>query len=289
MDRRPLLFLASSALMSVWVMRSGYATPPGFDCSKANAALAVAICNSEILSSLDLRFSDAYQALRQQVGSQGAGEVFQEAVKFQSFVVGVCNLPADLVGYNSAPYDVCIQNLYLQQRAAWVNRLSSPGREETDLSAQDLLDAQGKLAALGYLPAGSQIDGVYGPSTRAAIVSFQLAKGLAQTGFLDQETFNALSQISPSPNLPAIPLPASQANPSAEQLAIAKAEAAKAQAEADKAQAEATKAQAEAAAQIALTQRQEAQAEAEAAAEAAAKQKALDQAKALQDAQGTSP
>jgi peptidoglycan hydrolase-like protein with peptidoglycan-binding domain len=246
-----------------------------------------------MLSTLDLRFSDAYQALRQQVGSQGTTEVFQEAVKFQSIVNATCNLPSDLAGFNPAPYTSCIQNLYLQQRAAWVRRLSEPAREETNLTAQQLLDAQSKLAAAGYLPAGSQIDGVYGPSTRTAIISFQLAKSIALTGFLDQATFDALFGVSISSGSPAVAEPApptqSQAQSAAEQLAIAKAEAAKAQAEAARAQADAAKAQAEAAAQIAITQRQAAESEAKAAAEAAAKQKAADEAKALQDAQGASP
>jgi hypothetical protein len=299
MVRRLTGFLLTMLVGMAGLPNMASATRPSFDCTKARAPLAVAICSNDALSTLDLSFADAYQALRQAVGPQGKAEVFQEAINFQTTVNTVCNLPQDLAGFDPSRYTDCIQKLYLQQRAAWAGRLSGSALEETSLAPEQLLAAQAQLESQGYLPEGSQIDGVFGPSTRAAITEFQQAKNLPISAFLDDATFDALMSGATSPAAAptgnaaaAVAAPAPPATgglSDATQLAIAKAQAAEAQADAAKAQAEAVKAEADEATQIAITQRQLAAAQAVAAAQAAAKQKAADEAKALQDAQGASP
>jgi uncharacterized protein YecT (DUF1311 family) len=59
---------------------------PSFDCSKAYSPLALMICANPALSKVDLRFVQAYQALRQQVGKDGQHQVWREAIDFENAV-----------------------------------------------------------------------------------------------------------------------------------------------------------------------------------------------------------
>jgi peptidoglycan hydrolase-like protein with peptidoglycan-binding domain len=54
-----------------------------------------------------------------------------------------------------------------------------------------VVDLQRLLAAAGYNP--GTIDGVFGPKTRAAVLAFQQAKGLATTGLVTRATLEALT------------------------------------------------------------------------------------------------
>jgi lysozyme family protein len=58
------------------------------------------------------------------------------------------------------------------------------------LRAKIVLEAQTKLASLGYNP--GPLDGIMGKRTRSAIGSFQARSGLPQTGELDEVTLTAL-------------------------------------------------------------------------------------------------
>lgn len=275
------------------------ATPPSFDCGQAHQPLAATICSDPQLSTLDLSFAQAYQALRQQVGPQHADEIRQEAVEFQRNVIQNCNLPATLQGFDPERYKSCIDRFYHAQREAWRARLSGDAAEEAALPPQELIEAQEALRTAGYLPSDSTIDGLFGPTSRSALIEFQIANHMAPSGFLSNTTVAALLQAPQQSATQATPAVAQEPqsrtpepiDPAAEKarLALAQAEAEKAKAEAVRAQAEAEKAKAEAETQMAINARQAAEQEAAAKAAAEAKQKADAIAKARQDAAGTAP
>lgn len=281
-------------VLRAWRVRLAGRIGPGFDCALARDALSGLICGSDRLSWTDLRFSQAYQALRLQVGESGQSAVRQEAIDFQVRVYAECRLPK--VGFVPASFraeaEACVGNIYELQRGSWVSRLSAPLQEEANRPLPQHLELQAALQKLGYIPAGNAVDGVYGPATRAAIVAWQVSRGASPTGFLSAEEVNALrSQANhpqtPAPTTPPVtvsapppPAPDERAVRAAEErrLEIAKAEAAKAKSEADKAQADADRARAEADV-FAAKER----------ADAEVGRKAAEQAKAEQDAKGIQP
>ena len=59
------------------------------------------------------------------------------------------------------------------------------------VSQATLENVQQQLQQQGYYK-NAKVDGVWGPQTRQAVLSFQQAKGLQTTGQLDQQTLNAL-------------------------------------------------------------------------------------------------
>jgi peptidoglycan hydrolase-like protein with peptidoglycan-binding domain len=61
---------------------------------------------------------------------------------------------------------------------------------------------QEKLAGGGFNP--GQIDGIYGPKTREAVIQFQNSKGLAPDGIVGTQTWGALN---PAPFMPPPPIP----------------------------------------------------------------------------------
>jgi peptidoglycan hydrolase-like protein with peptidoglycan-binding domain/tellurite resistance protein len=67
-------------------------------------------------------------------------------------------------------------------------------------SAQDVREAQRALQRLGHDTGG--IDGVIGPRTREALISFQRTNGLPQTGELDEPTWRRLVDSAPPPSAP---------------------------------------------------------------------------------------
>ena len=167
---------------------------PGFDCAKADTPLAEAICASPDLSRLDLQFNQAYQALRHQLAPPGRSALVEQAVGFTGKVEAACGLaasgPAPVV---SPTLLACIDGQYRGQRQAWLAHLSGPAREEATRPLRQHIALQRDLLALGDLAAGAKIDGVYGPATRAAIVSWQLSHNEQPTGFLDNADALALA------------------------------------------------------------------------------------------------
>ena len=65
--------------------------------------------------------------------------------------------------------------------------------EEAVLAKQQLVEAQQMLIELGYLYGAA--DGLYGPMTASALIRFQAANGLEQTGALNDATMQALTRV----------------------------------------------------------------------------------------------
>jgi peptidoglycan hydrolase-like protein with peptidoglycan-binding domain len=85
---------------------------------------------------------------------------------------------------------------YEAQRSVWLNylRTNTDAQEEANRSLERHVALQRALRTLGHLPADAAIDGVYGPTTRAAIASWQRAEGVNASGFLSNFQANLLEQ-----------------------------------------------------------------------------------------------
>ena len=248
---------------------------PSFDCAKAADALSTLICNDDRLAFLDIRFTQTYQALRQQVGDVGQRSLRQEAIDFQTQVYAFCSLPkSELVPLQLTEVaGDCVGRAYEGQRLSWSRRLGTPALEEATRPMQTHVALQQYLQQLGYISALSKVDGVYGAGTRGAIASWQTASAREPTGLLSDEDATLLilaahtpqapstfepqqvtssSTISPSYNptpraaveLQSDEQKAASAKHEERQLAIARAEAEKSKADAVVAEFEAKKAQA---------------------------------------------
>jgi hypothetical protein len=147
------------------------AVGPSFDCAAARQPLAVTICADPALSLTDLRYVQAYQALRQVTADDGRWPLQQEALDFQAKVLSRCGVPAD----GPAPpltdtLRSCIGAAYDSQRTDCIRRMPPVAVAEVSRPIQQHVALQRDLAELGFAPPGAAIDGVYGPVTRSAIL-----------------------------------------------------------------------------------------------------------------------
>ena len=76
-------------------------------------------------------------------------------------------------------------------RETWLGRLTGPAREEATRSPEKYLALQEELQEPGFVPPGP-IDGVYGRDTRAAILTWQNARGLTTTGLIGDADARAI-------------------------------------------------------------------------------------------------
>jgi hypothetical protein len=161
---------------------------PSFDCAAARQPLEVTICADPALSLTDMRYVQAYQALRQVTTEDGRWPLQQEAVDFQREVLSRCSVPANgLAPPLTETLRSCIAAAYNGQRADWIRRLPPVAVAEVSRPIKQHIALQHDLADLGFLPPGAAIDGVYGPVTRSAILTWQQAQGRVPTAFLSDD------------------------------------------------------------------------------------------------------
>jgi hypothetical protein len=189
---------AAAALATTGMAPPAQSAGPSFDCSLATASLGRLICASTDLSSIDRGFSQAYYALRQQVGPSGWAALTQEDLGFVNSVSISCGLPAD----GTLPSDMqgaamCVAGLYERQRDAWMSRLTGAAASEANRPPGTHIALQQRLQDLGYLSSDAPIDGVYGAATRGAIMAWQSHAGLAQTGLLGEQDAMRLADEAP--------------------------------------------------------------------------------------------
>jgi uncharacterized protein len=189
---------------------------PSFDCGAAHQPLAVTICADATLSLADLRYVQAYQALRQAAPADKKWTLQQETISFVSDVEASCGLSSQ----GTAPplteqLRMCISAAYNKQRLDWISRLPPVALPEVYRPLDKHIAVQRDLIELGFLPASATADGVYGPATRTAIVAWQEAHGQTPTAFLSDDETRLISdaatahrgqstsgQLAPSSNSP---------------------------------------------------------------------------------------
>lgn len=154
---------------------------PGFDCAVVTAPLALLICADAELSKTDLRFNQAYQALRQSLDPAGRQRLAAEDVEFLNSVKLACGVPESGAVAGSRE---CVAAHYNRKRSEWVSRLSGPALEEANRSLEQHITLQAQLQRLNFLPSTAKIDGVYSTATRAAISQWQAASDRPVTGFM---------------------------------------------------------------------------------------------------------
>jgi LPXTG-motif cell wall-anchored protein len=156
--------------------------------------LARMICANAELSKTDLRFNQAYAALRQQLDSAGRERLQQEDLEFLTAVQRFCGVPES--GPITGSPD-CVGSQYDHQRAQWLSRLSGPAYEEANRPIEQHVALQAALQQLGFLPPTGKIDGVYRPATRSAIIAWQTASGRPVTGIVSDAEAAALARAAP--------------------------------------------------------------------------------------------
>ena len=179
---------------------------PSFKCAPGQAALAQIICSDSELSQIDLLFVQSYQSLRHQLDEAGRQALRLEANDFHNSVLQECGLPRTGPVPQLDGFLDCVKPRYLKQRALWLSRLTGPAAEEANRSIKEHIAFQQKLQNLGFLPTTTEVDGVYGPATRAAISAWQVARGRDANGFLsnaDAETLRRqeVASTHPTPGL----------------------------------------------------------------------------------------
>lgn len=158
---------------------------PSFDCAKAKSPFPELICSSTALSRLDLKFAEAYFALRQQVGKAGESALLKQAISFHKHAKKVCGIPSSgPLPADTSQMAACVTREYRAQRKLWIGRLSGAALQEATTPLREHVALQRDLQSLGYLPAAAKIDGVYGSQTRKAIKAWQTAHGRTVSGLM---------------------------------------------------------------------------------------------------------
>jgi hypothetical protein len=172
---------------------------PSFLCIRAESNLALLICQDKDLSLLQFLSIQTRQALLQQSGVAALLLQDYEMDRFYHSVFEGCGIPRPPPSPTLQPeLKRCITEKYNAQISKWAKRLSPPAAQEAKRSVRDQVDLQSALQNLGYLDGGQRIDGVYGPNTRSAVLQWQRAEGLPETGFLDDISADRLAKIDTS-------------------------------------------------------------------------------------------
>ena len=168
---------------------------PSFPCPSPRDPLAQLICSSPDLSQADLRYVQAYQALRAQLNPSGQSMLRQEAVAFNQTVRSECGIGAPDSGKVASQAAIpCVLQHYLTQRNVMASRLTGSAAEEAARPLMTHLALQADLKALGFLPPDAEVDGVYGPVTRTAILQWQQSRGRPLTPHLGNLDAAALDE-----------------------------------------------------------------------------------------------
>ncbi|MFW7267096.1 peptidoglycan-binding domain-containing protein [Gluconacetobacter sp. Hr-1-5] len=190
---------------------------PDFSCDPppANNGVAAMLCHDSEAARHELMFDQVYYALRHQAGEDGWKDLKQQVVLDENAANQSCGLPIpgdgpqDLPPNGAACYNDAMDRLAAQYRV----RLSGAARLESQRPLDRHIALQKKLVDLGYLPADTVVDGLYGEATRAAITAWQQAVHRPATdGFLSDED---AAMLIPPPQTEATPATSTPPPPTA--------------------------------------------------------------------------
>lgn len=162
----------------------------------AHNPLASAICHNTAAAAAEFQFSRVYYALRNKVGKSGYQKLKFEVLQDDHALNQQCSIPEP--GQSDRPLTDEQTDCYVTNQdaltARYSSRLSQGALEETRRPVEQHIEAQNRLIALGYLKGVTSADGVYGDSTRSAIVRWQEDHNITPIdGFVSDESFSALT------------------------------------------------------------------------------------------------
>ncbi|MFT8776380.1 MAG: peptidoglycan-binding domain-containing protein [Gluconacetobacter liquefaciens] len=184
---------------------------PDFSCDPPPASNGVAsmLCHDSEAARHELMFDQVYYALRHQAGEDGWKDLKQQVVLDENAANQSCGLPIPGDGPQDLPQNgaTCYNDAMDRLAAQYRVRLSGAALMESQRPLDRHIALQKKLVELGYLPADTVVDGVYGEATRAAITAWQQAAHRPATdGFLSDDDAATLIPP-PTETAPATPLP----------------------------------------------------------------------------------
>ncbi|ARW47860.1 peptidoglycan-binding protein [Acetobacter pasteurianus] len=172
---------------------------PDFDCSVDHSkdSIATLLCENSNAAKHELIFDQTYYALRQIVGKAGWKTLKQQVVSDDGALKACIDTSTPMEEAPKADPDCYISKM-AEITDKYKTRLSGAPLEEANRDINEHIKLQQQLINLGYMPAGSVADGVYGESTRAAIIKWQKNTGYhTPTGFLSDD--DALKLMASTP------------------------------------------------------------------------------------------
>jgi restriction system protein len=174
---------------------------PDFACPRPPPVdgLAQAICDNPAMSREEMVFEQAYYALRHALGRDSWKSLKAEAVTFNTDLRATCGIPQAGAPDQTQPSGAadCYIRETERDRNAWLSRLSGASRQEAARPIEQHIALQQQLVDLGYLPAGTPADGIYGEASRVAISRWQTStQRPTQDGFISGGDANALMRSS---------------------------------------------------------------------------------------------
>ncbi|MFT8718225.1 superinfection immunity protein [Acetobacter sp.] len=150
---------------------------PDFSCltPPQKNGVALALCENSSAAEHQLAFDRVYYALRQAVGPEGWKGLRQEIVLAENAIDQECQLPIPGADDQTVSADAMSCYAAAMDRLAekYRARLSGAALEESQRPIDEHIALQRRLITLGYMPARSTADGVYGEATRAAIAQWK--------------------------------------------------------------------------------------------------------------------
>lgn len=189
---------------------------PDFNCSVDHSkdSIATMLCQNSEAAKHELIFDQTYYALRQVVGKAGWKVLKQEAIADDD-ALKVCVAPDAMDGTLPKADPQCYISKMDEITQKYKARLSGSALEEASRPIDQHIALQQKFIDLGYLPAGSIADGVYGEGTREAISTWQrVSHRPSDEGFIsDADAVVLLGATAPQQTQAASAPPGSYAPP----------------------------------------------------------------------------
>ena len=188
-------FLLLAAALTAPGVAYGQDYKPDFNCSADHSkdSIATMLCQNSEAAKYELIFDQTYYALRQIVGKSGWKALKQEAIADDD-VFKACVEPETMDGILPRADPSCYISTIDSLTQKYRRRLSGSALEEASRPINQHIALQQTFIDLGYLPAGSIADGVYGKATREAISTWQrVAHRPASDGFISDADAATLS------------------------------------------------------------------------------------------------
>jgi len=159
--------------------------PSGFDCTKDQSPLAVAVCSDKTASAAERRTSMAYMALYFSLDEPRRPAFRTEHLEWLNGITSRCSPsgnPLQMLGPPPTPSLECVTQAYTERGDGYRKRLYPAALEEANLSPAVMKRIQKRLVDLKFLAGG--VDGNFGAATRVAIKNFQSSIDHPQANFL---------------------------------------------------------------------------------------------------------